>query len=200
MPPKTPHLPTPEDRPASEGVDHIAPPDPPRAATAFTIACAAPASVDGARAGLYQFRDHPEVAWALRHFSSVRLERVSVVVFQSSTSQPAAGDRASSLSTNFVRYGLVPRNLPLPTDNEHSLSYVPHLITAPWTVVESGATTHAWGPSGTPFPPGLELDFAVIENRFPYIALVVGSTSKLSFHVQLDFLISCSGQKFGAPA
>jgi len=203
MPPKlgqTPHSPPDTDNGDTEGVTHISPPSAPIPSSGLTIACAAPASITGALAGLYQFRENSEVAWALRHFSSVRLERVQVTVIQATVTQPGAGPSTTSLSTCFLRYGVVPRTLPIPVESENSLSYVPHLVTAPWLPIETGATTHTWGDGGSSFPPGLELDFAVIENRYPYIAFIVGSTSKLSIHVQLDFLISCSGVRFGAPA
>jgi len=146
----------------------------------------------------YDFRGHPRVVAALSLFSVVKLVSVDAFVFQA-TVRSAGSSSAGNI--RHARYGVAPRGLALTDVTVPEVPYVRNLVCGT-QVASSAALT--FGAGGEPFPPGLQLDLraAEVRHRYPRFWLmnpVVSTTETFDLvHAQLQFVVECSGQNFGA--
>lgn len=148
---------------------------------------------------VYNFRDHPRVKQLLSLFSIVEITQVRAFVFQSTVFSSSA----SGTKTALVRFGCIPRSLPLAVQNGGVVGFIPCLESLSTSTNVASTARVIWGAGGLPFPPGLQLDLRAVETRHNYINFLLANATKLSdsFEVaraQLDFTVRCSGQNFGS--
>lgn len=144
----------------------------------------------------YDFRSHPDVANALKTYTSIVLTRVSIVAWQTETSAPAS---TAAYLPFIYRVGVTPRGVV--TD---SISTMPHLQTFVSKPAEIAVAQFSWGEGGLPFPPGIQLDLrsAEIVSNWPNFLLAQNNlkadSTKTILQCQLNFTVSASGVGFGA--
>lgn len=150
---------------------------------------------------LFEFRSHPEVVSLRKHFSKVVLTSVNIAIIPSTVSV-----MTQSLYTRLLRFGMCPRTITLTAkdDDDHNVSTAQSIPRLKTNMVDAAHPSLILDSCNrASFPPGLELDFGVVETRAPYAAYVVAlinpsaAATSVSIGVQFDFVVSCSGESFG---
>jgi hypothetical protein len=151
-------------------------------------------------------RGNTEIAALLRIFTSVVVTRVEMFVYQSFV--PVVEPGSDGYAPFLVRFGIVPRNQALSDDSGGCVvNSVPHLVDLVTSHSQSSSARVAWGEGATPFPPGLQLDLRLIEERNEYASPIILISNPLPksepthdvVAAQLNVTVSCSGRGFGGP-
>lgn len=171
-----------------------------RANSARQYPCSAPLGVlmTNSTELVYSFRSHPQVKMLMKLFSTVKLVSVKVYLAQASI-----GTDLTVADANFVRFGIVPRGTVTTYKETNVVSYLPHMQTMAMDRTTLAATVVDYSDGN--FPPGVELDFRSVEVRNNYAEFLVATTApgpkeskQPLVRGQVDFVVECDGQNFGA--
>jgi len=163
-------------------------------------------------------RQHPRIAQLLSIYSSVVLVSVRAYVWQTSVFSSSAEAHRPAL----IRFGIVPRGITLQGIDAKGTTqtltpFIPSLRCFATTVNQTATAEAVWGEGGSPFPPGLQLDLAAVEVRHHYPEFLLANAGAMTrkatkeqvkkcetadrigyAQAQLDVVVECTGQNFGA--
>jgi len=161
------------------------------------------------RAAYFSFRDNAIVQDCLKMFAFVELVEVKVFVGQLTVLAAKSG------GTKLVetRFGIVPRDTTYQISTGAGstatvtgyVSRIPHLASIMSSTNVPTTASVRFGPGGTPFPPGLQLDLRPLETRFNWPVFFIGNVHVRAddpvdlWNVQVEFTVECWGEGFGNP-
>lgn len=156
----------------------------------------------GSEAGVfYSIREHPRVRTFLSVFSIVEIKSVKVFAYQSTVQAASSNGKAVWP----VRFGIVPRGIPLKSGDLNITGLIPHLSAFVCGTNIAATAECTWGEGGLPFPPGLQLDLRALETRHNYpevllckFVLDAAQTEYAVASATLSIELECRGQNFGS--
>jgi len=136
------------------------------------------------------------VKFLLRFFAEVQLTRVKVFLCQITA-------QSAGVAGQYVRYGLVPRDLAFSAGPANSVTalmqQIPHLHDMILGSTVNSTASAIW--TGADFPPGLQVDFRASElrHKLPHFAIFKANSSAVSLNGTIELTFTCAGRNFGAP-
>jgi len=143
----------------------------------------------------YSFRSHPTFRNLSSMFDTLTLQQVRVHI-----ASTEVDSSEGKVSCHTIRFGLAPRGLNATSSDTNIVYTIPHLDTVTIDPTALVTVSRTW--SANDFPPGVQSDLRAVESRNKYVELFVGNCTQEKgdsnlVRVQVDFVVSCSGQGFG---